>query len=82
MLAFPAPTAIIVFSGHSDSCTTSALAARRAEYQASQNPSGPAAGMGGSASAVRWSSTDERALEEAVFHPGLRMGLKICGTRN
>jgi len=57
----------------------SARAARGAEYQASQNQSGPAAGIGGSASAVRWSSADERALEEAVVR--MRMGLLFVGVK-
>jgi len=77
--ALPARTAFILFSGHSDPRKMSALAARRAEYQASQNQSGPATGVGDSASAVRWSSADERALEEAVVRT--RMGLLFVGVK-
>lgn len=39
--ALPARTAFILLSGHSDPRKISALAARRAEYQASQNQRGP-----------------------------------------
>jgi RNA exonuclease 1 len=77
--ALPARTAFILLSGHSDPRTMSALAARRAEYQASQNQSGSVAGIGDSASAVRWSSADERALEEAVVRT--RMGLLFVGVK-
>ncbi|KAI0248416.1 hypothetical protein BJV78DRAFT_799137 [Lactifluus subvellereus] len=66
--ALPARTAFILMSGHSDPRTMSALAARRAEYQASQNQSGSVGGVGGSASAVRWSSADERALTPITAH--------------
>ena len=57
----------------------SSLATRRAEYQASQNQSGSAAGMGDSANAVRWSSADERALEDAVVRTW--MGLLFVGVK-
>ncbi|KAI0255657.1 hypothetical protein BJV78DRAFT_1177595 [Lactifluus subvellereus] len=69
----PARTAFILFSGHSNPLTMSTLAAQRAEYQGSQNQIGPAAGMGGSASAVRWSSADSRAVQEAVIRTRMRL---------
>ena len=50
--ALPARTSFILFSGHSDPRKISAVAAWRAEYQASRNQSGPAAGIGGSANAM------------------------------
>jgi hypothetical protein len=60
----------------------STLAARRAEYQASQQgkESGSAAAAaeieGGT---VRWSTADDRALEEAVVRA--RMGLLFVGVK-
>jgi len=72
----------------------SVLAARRAEFQASQNQSQrqnggtPIAayagtttggGSGGSASAVRWNTADDLALEEAVMRA--RMGLLFIGVK-
>jgi hypothetical protein len=64
----------------------SALAARRAQYQASQNEKGAivatgaataagtgVVGAGAHAGAVRWSTADERALEEVVARA--QMGL-------
>jgi RNA exonuclease 1 len=80
--ALPARTAFILFSGHSDPRAMSALAARRAEYQASQHQSGSSAvgtGGSGSASTVRWSTADDRALEEAVVRA--RMGLLFVGVK-
>jgi hypothetical protein len=91
--ALPPRTAFLLFSGHSDPRRMSALAARRAEFQASQNQSQkenggtPVAayagtttcGGGGSASAVRWNTADDRALEEAVMRA--RMGLLFIGVK-
>ncbi|KAH9965648.1 hypothetical protein BJV74DRAFT_869879 [Russula compacta] len=90
--ALPARTAFLLFSGHSDPRRMSALAARRAEYQASQNQNqkmsgsgaavagvGAGVGDGSSTTAVRWSSADERALEEAVMRA--RMGLLFVGVK-
>jgi RNA exonuclease 1 len=80
--ALPARTAFILFSGHSDPRAMSALAARRAEYQASQHQSGSSAvgtSGGGNANTVRWSTADERALEEAVVRA--RMGLLFVGVK-
>lgn len=70
----------------------STLAARRAEYQASQNQNPKMSGGGGatvagagvddgssSTSPVRWSSADERALEEAVMRA--RTGLLFVGVK-
>ncbi|KAI9508061.1 hypothetical protein F5148DRAFT_1284472 [Russula earlei] len=92
--AFPPRTAFLLFSGHSDPRAMSALAARRAEHQARQmqNGSAPACstagtGDGGAASAasasasvLRWSTADERALQEAVERA--RMGLLFVGVKN
>ncbi|KAI0249684.1 hypothetical protein BJV78DRAFT_1394638 [Lactifluus subvellereus] len=75
----PARTAFILFSGHGDPRKISALATRRAEYQACQNQSGSAGGMGGSESAVGWNSADSRALEEAVIRT--RMGLSFVDVK-
>jgi RNA exonuclease 1 len=77
--ALPPRTALILFSGHSDPRTMSTLAARRAEYQAGQNQSGFAAGTSDSASTMRWSTADDRALEEAVVRA--RMGLLFIGVK-
>jgi len=92
--ALPSRTAFLLFSGHSDPRAMSALAARRTQYQASQNQKGavvataaPATaaagtGVGGAeaqAGAVRWSTADERALEEAVARA--RMGLLFVGVK-
>ncbi|KAN0141726.1 hypothetical protein V8E53_000188 [Lactarius tabidus] len=80
--ALPPRTALLLFSGHSDPRSMSTLAARRAEYQASQQvkESGSAAAAaeieGG---AVRWSTADDRALEEAVVRA--RMGLLFVGVK-
>ncbi|KAI0249691.1 hypothetical protein BJV78DRAFT_1283805 [Lactifluus subvellereus] len=75
----PARTAFILLSGHSDPRKISVLAARRAEYRASQDQSGSAAGMSGSASAVGWRSADLCALEEAVVRT--RMGLLFVAVK-
>jgi hypothetical protein len=67
----------------------SVLAARRAQYQASQNQKrGAATGTGtGTGNAgtddgepVRWSTADDRALEEAVARA--RMGLLFVGVKS
>jgi RNA exonuclease 1 len=102
--ALPPRTAFLLFSGHSDPRAMSALAARRAEFQASLNQSqsrkqdggGIAAavthagmttttsgnstgGAGGDANAVRWTTADDRALEEAVGRA--RAGLLFVGVK-
>jgi RNA exonuclease 1 len=90
--ALPPRTAFLLFSGHSDPRRMSALAARRAEFQASQNQSqrenggtpvaayaGTTTGGGGSVSAVRWNTADDRALEEAVMRA--RVGLLFIGVK-
>jgi RNA exonuclease 1 len=80
--ALPPRTALLLFSGHSDPRSMSTLAARRAEYQVSQQgkESGSAAAAaeieGGT---VRWSTADDRALEEAVVRA--RMGLLFVGVK-
>jgi hypothetical protein len=80
--ALPPRTALLLFSGHSDPRSMSTLAARRAEYQASQQvkESGSAAAAaeieGGT---VLWSTADDRALEEAVVRA--RMGLLFVGVK-
>ena len=58
----------------------STLAARRAEYQTSQQgkQSGSTEATDGGA-AVRWSTADDRALEEAVVRA--RMGLLFVGVK-
>jgi len=85
--ALPPRTAFLLFSGHSDPRSMSVLAARRAQYQASQNQKrGVATGTGtGNAgmddgAQVRWSTADDRALEEAVAHA--RMGLLFVGVKS
>lgn len=92
--ALPPRTAFLLFSGHSDPRSMSALATRRAQYQAqaSQNQNknqenGSAASSGtGTAPAgtdinvpLRWSTADERALEEAVVRA--RMGMLFVGVK-
>lgn len=76
--ALPPRTALLPFLGHSDLCSVSALAARCAEYQASQNQcqvdessSGEAIVIGNSL--VRQSTADDWALEVTVICA--RMGL-------
>jgi RNA exonuclease 1 len=91
--ALPQRTAFLLFSGHSDPRAMSVLAARRAQYQASQNrnrnqdtirepASGADAGAAGAEDSVpvRWSTADERALEEAVARA--RMGLLFVGVKS
>ena len=67
----------------------SVLAARRAQYQASQNQNRNQDTIRESASGaaetedsvpVRWSTADERALEEAVARA--RMGLLFVGVKS
>lgn len=88
--ALPPQTAFLLFSGHSDPRSMSALAARRAQYQASQNQNqmnsfaasiGTGAGPAGTDVSVplRWSTADERALEEAVVRA--RTGLLFVGVK-
>ena len=78
--ALPPRTALLLFSGHSDPRSMSTLAARRAEYQVSQqgnqSSSSSAADGGGT---VRWSTGDDRALEEAVVRA--QMGLLFVGVK-
>lgn len=94
--ALPQRTAFLLFSGHSDPRGMSVLAARRAQYQASQNQNQntntnrePASGGVGAdtgaagtedSAPVRWSTADERALEEAVARA--RMGLLFVGVKS
>jgi RNA exonuclease 1 len=81
--ALPPHTALLLFSGHSDPRSMSTLAARRAEYQTSQQQQQGNQGSGSSGSAaaggVRWSTADDRALEEAVVRA--RMGLLFVGVK-
>ncbi|KAI9434729.1 hypothetical protein H4582DRAFT_1881782 [Lactarius indigo] len=80
--ALPPRTALLLFSGHSDPRSMSTLAARRAECQGGQNQrqSGSGAGAGtGDGAAVRWSTADDRALEEAVARA--RVGLLFVGVK-
>lgn len=85
--ALPPRTAFLLFSGHSDPRSMSALAARRVQYQAQTNQnqvnSSAASGTGpaGSDASVplRWSTADDRALEEAVGRA--RMGLLFVGVK-
>ena len=94
--ALPPRTAFVLFSGHSDPRSMSALNARRAQYQAqtSQNQNqnqnqvnpfvasiGTGTGPAGTDVSVplRWSTADERALEEAVGRA--RMGLLFVGVK-
>ena len=81
--ALPPHTALLLFSGHSDPRSMSTLAARRAEYQISQQqPQGnQSSGSSGATvpGGVRWSTADDRALEEAVVRA--RMGLLFVGVK-
>ena len=60
-VAVTAHIALLLVSGHSDPRKISALAARPAEYQASQDQSGSVVIISGSGGAMRWSSANERA---------------------
>lgn len=72
--ALPLRTTLLLFSGPSGPRLMSALAGRRAEYQASQRWShGSAAATGSEGGAVRCSTADDRALEEVDVRA--RMGL-------
>ena len=82
--ALPPRTAFLLFSGHSDPRGMSVLAGRRAQYQASQNRK-----CGGATSSaaetddgepLRWSTADDRALEEAVARA--RMGSLFVGVKS
>jgi len=90
--ALPPRTAFLLFSGHSDPRSMSGLASRRAQYQASQNQNqnqvnstATSAGTGigttgtGVSVPLRWSTADERALEEAVVWA--RVGLLFVGVK-
>jgi RNA exonuclease 1 len=92
--ALPPRTAFLLFSGHSDPRSMSALATRRAQYQAqasqnqNQNQVNSSAGGSGTGTGpegtdvsvpLRWSTADERALEEAVVRA--RMGLLFAGVK-
>ena len=92
--ALPPRTAFLLFSGHSDPRSMSALAARRAQYQAqasqmqnqNQGNSSAASVSTGTDPAgtdvsvpLRWSTADERALEEAVVRA--RTGLLFVGVK-
>ena len=79
--ALPPRTALLLFSGHSDPRSMSTLAARRAEYQASQQgkQSGSSSAAADGGATVRWSTADDRALEEAVVRA--RMGLLFVGVK-
>jgi RNA exonuclease 1 len=92
--ALPPRTAFLLFSGHSDPRSMSALAARRAQYQAQANQNqsqnqvissaasiGTGTGPAGTDVSVplRWSTADDRALEEAVGRA--RMGLLFVGIK-
>jgi RNA exonuclease 1 len=87
--ALPPRTAFLLVSGHSDPRGMSALAARRAQYQASQNQNqnhGTATSTGTDTTGtdvsapLRWSTADDRALEEAVVRA--RMGLLFVGVKS
>ena len=79
--ALPPRTALLLFSGHSDPRSMSTLAARRAEYQASQQgkQSDSSSSAADGSATVRWSTADDRALEEAVVRA--RMGLLFVGVK-
>jgi len=92
--SLPPQTAFLLFSGHSDPRSMSALAAQRALYQASQNQNQNQNQVNSSAASIntgtgpaetdtsaplRWSTADERALEEAVVRA--RMGLLFVGVK-
>ena len=82
--ALPPQTAFLLFSGHSDPRSMSTLAARRAQYQANQNQSQTNNATGAAETDVsaplRWSTADDRALEEAVVRA--RMGLLFVGVKS
>ena len=91
--ALPLRTAFLPFPGHSDPRAMSVLGAQRAQYQASRdqntNPiheSASSAGAGAASAGtddnalVRWSTADERALEEAVARA--RIGLLFVGVNS
>ena len=66
----PSANGLSPFSGHSHLRGMSALAARRAQYQASQNQKRGAATSSTAetddGAPLRWSTADDRSLEEAV----------------
>ena len=57
----------------------STLAARRAECQTSQQQQGSSSNSGAAAGGARWSTADDRALDEAVIRA--RMGLLFVGVK-
>ncbi|KAI9435894.1 hypothetical protein BJY52DRAFT_1207341 [Lactarius psammicola] len=82
--ALPPRTALLLFSGHSDPRSMSTLAAPRAEYQGSQNQQHGNQSSSGEATGtvsgeVRWSTVDDRALEEAVVRAWI--GLLFVGVK-
>jgi RNA exonuclease 1 len=79
--ALPPGTALVLFSGHSDPHSISPLAARRVGYQAryQREPGGSAAAAGDEGSTVRWSTVDDRGLDEEVVRA--RMGLLLVGIK-
>ena len=77
--ALPPHTALLLFSGHSDPRSISTLAARRAECQTSQQQQGSSSNSGAAAGGARWSTADDRALDEAVIRA--RMGLLFVGVK-
>ena len=77
--ALPPHPARLLFSGHSDPRSMSTLAARRAEYQTSQQQQGSSSNSGAAAGGARWSTADDRALDEAVIR--VRMGLLFVGVK-
>jgi RNA exonuclease 1 len=81
-VALPPHTALLLFSGHSNPRSMSTLAARRTEYQTSQQQQeNQGSGSSGATvpDGVRWSTADDRALEEAVVRA--RMGLLFVGVK-
>ncbi|KAI0293180.1 hypothetical protein B0F90DRAFT_1670908 [Multifurca ochricompacta] len=84
-------TAFLILSGHSDPRSMSALAARRAEYQTANQKNQNSSSLSSTATATaagtddssaqspRWSTADDRALEEAVIRA--RMGLLFVGIK-
>ncbi|KAI9445645.1 hypothetical protein BJY52DRAFT_1206691 [Lactarius psammicola] len=82
--ALPPRTALLLYLGHSDPRSMSTLAARRAEYQGSQNQqhgkqSSSREATGAGSGEVRWSTADDRALEEAVVRAWI--GLLFVGVK-
>ncbi|KAN0141708.1 hypothetical protein V8E53_000170 [Lactarius tabidus] len=75
-------TALLLFSGHSDPRSMSTLSARRAGYQVIQQGKESSSAVAAAeieGGTVRWSTADDRALEEAVVRA--RMGLLFVGVK-